>query len=410
MSEHFVIVGAGQAGGQAAATLRQKGFKGRLTLVGGEPYLPYQRPPLSKKFLAGALPVERLLLKPASFFADRDITVQLATRARSVDLPAQRLTLSDGKILPYDQLLLAVGSKVRRLAISGSDLKGIHYLRNIADVIRIQEDLVPGKRLVLIGGGYIGLEVAAVAVQMGLQVTVIEAQDRIMARVVSPQVSEFFAGRHQSAGVKLIVNTAAQAFVGDGRVTGVITDKAGQVPCDLVIAGVGVLPETDLAEDAGLVCDNGITVDEFCRTSAANVFAAGDCTNHPNALLGQRVRLESVANAAEQSRIAAANMLGEATPYDQLPWFWSEQYELKLQIAGLAQPGHQRVVRGKPEGGSFAVFYHADGLVTATEAVNRPRAFMAGKRLISAAAPISAATLASTDRSMTQITREALEK
>jgi 3-phenylpropionate/trans-cinnamate dioxygenase ferredoxin reductase subunit len=410
MSEHFVIVGAGQAGSQAVATLRSKGFTGRLTLIGKEAYLPYQRPPLSKKFLAGELAIERLLLKPAAFYADRDITVRLDATADSLDLHARTLTLDSGETIAYEKLLLTTGSRVRRLTIPGHDLPGIHYLRNIADVIGIQRDLKPGQRLLLVGGGYIGLEVAAVAVQLGLQVTVLEALDRLMARVVSPAVSAFFQRRHEAAGVTIVSQARATGFVGRHEVTGVQTDSVGQVPCDLVIAGIGVEPEIALAEQAGLRCDNGICVDEFCRTSDPHVFAAGDCTSHPSIQLGRRLRLESVANALAQGRAAALNMLESKVLYDELPWFWSDQYELKLQIAGLAQQDHQQVMRGEPAEGSFAVFYLADGRMTAVEAVNRPRAFMAGKKLISAGAPVSEHALAQTDRTMHDIAREALER
>jgi 3-phenylpropionate/trans-cinnamate dioxygenase ferredoxin reductase subunit len=407
MSEHFVILGAGQAGAQAAATLRQRGFAGRLTLVGSEPYPPYQRPPLSKKFLAGKLPLERMLIKPESFYAAREIDLLLDTTAETLHLESRGIALSNGHRLAYDKLLLALGSKVRRLAVPGHELSGVHYLRTVADVQRIRAELTAGKRLVIVGGGYIGLEVAAITAQLGLEVTVVEAAERLMARVVSPLVSEYYQARHATAGVAVRCNRAVTAFSGTERVEAVHTAAGDELGCDMVIAGIGVLPVTALAERAGIACADGIQVDEFTRTSATNVFAAGDCTNHPNSLLGRRCRLESVQNAADQGKAAALNMLGDRLPYAPLPWFWSDQYELKLQIAGIPSGAEQQVLRGEPAADSFAVFYLADGKVIAVEAVNRPRAFMAGKKLIAGRARVSSAQLANTDQPLTDLTRQA---
>ncbi len=408
MSEHFVIVGAGQAGVQAAATLRQKGFDGQLTLIGDEPYHPYQRPPLSKKFLAGELSIERLLIRPPRFFADKDINLLLNTRVQALELQTRRLLLGDGRTLGYDKLLLALGSRPRRLAVPGHDLSGIHYLRNIDDVVAIRRDLQPGRQLVVVGGGYIGLEVAAIAIQLGLQVTVIEALDRLMARVVSPVVSRFYQQRHEAAGVTVRCDTPVAAFTGGKKVSGVRTAGGAEFPCDLVIAGIGVAPETRLAASAGLACDNGISVDELARTTNPRVFAAGDCTSHPNAALGRRIRLESVQNASDQAKAAALNMLGASTAYTELPWFWSDQYDLKLQIAGLARSDCQQVIRGEVREGSFAVLHLADGRLLATEAVNRSRAFIASKKLIVAGVSVDPAALAATDRSLADVAREAL--
>ncbi len=406
MSEHFVILGAGQAGAQAAATLRQRGFAGRLTLVGSEPYPPYQRPPLSKKFLAGELSLERMLIKPERFYAARGIDLLLNTTAEALHLDARKIALSKGPPLAYDKLLLTLGSEVRRLPVCGHELAGVHYLRTVADVQRIRADLRAGQRLVVVGGGYIGLEVAAIAVQLGLDVTVVEATERLMARVVSPLVSEYFQARHAAAGVAVRCNTAVTAFSGTERVETVHTAAGDELACDVVIAGIGVLPVTALAERAGIDCADGIRVDEFTRTSTTDVFAAGDCTNHPNSMLARRVRLESVQNAADQGKAAALNMLGDRQPYTQLPWFWSDQYGLKLQIAGIPSGAEQQVLRGEPAADAFAVFYLADGQVMAVEAVNRPRAFMAGKKLIASRARVSAAQLADTDRPLTELARQ----
>jgi 3-phenylpropionate/trans-cinnamate dioxygenase ferredoxin reductase component len=393
MTEHLLIVGGGQAAAQAVQTMRQQGFAGAITLLCDEPYVPYQRPPLSKKYLAGELPRERLFLRPASFYADKGVTLELGRRVVELDLAAHAVRLDDGRQVRYDRLLLATGSSVRKLALPGADLNGVHYLRTIADVDAITAALAPGARVLLVGAGYIGLEVAAVAAQRGFAVTVLEALDRVMARVVAPEVSAFYDRYHRDRGVAIYLGAAVREFHGTGRVAAVEIADGRRFDCDVVIAGIGVVPNVALAQAAGLPCDNGIVVDEFARTRDPDVFAAGDCTNQPNALLGRRVRLESVPNAIHQAKVAAAGMLGAPTAYAEVPWFWSDQYDLKLQIAGLSEGYEDVVVRGDPTTRSFAAYYLAAGRIIAVDAVNSPHDFMNGKKLVAAGARISAAAI-----------------
>ena len=385
MAETVVIAGAGHAAGQVVATLKQKKHAGRIVLIGDEPYLPYQRPPLSKKFLAGEMPAERLYFKPASFYADDAVEVMLDTRVAALDADAKTVTTADDTVIAYDKLVIATGSRVRKLPVPGADLAGVHYLRTIADVDALRAEFDSGSRLVVVRAGYIGLEVAAVSRQLGLDVTVIEMADRVMSRVVSPPVSEFYEREHRGQGVDLRLATGLSEFVGeDGRVTAVVTAAGETLPADFVLVGVGIEPVTELAAGAGLAVDDGIVVDDHCRTSAADIYAVGDCTRHPNAIYGRELRLESVHNALEQAKTAASNIVGDDISYAQVPWFWSDQYDLKLQIAGLSQGYDETVLRGDPAARSFACCYLADGILIAVDAINAPRDFMQAKPLIAA--------------------------
>jgi 3-phenylpropionate/trans-cinnamate dioxygenase ferredoxin reductase subunit len=409
MSETIVIVGAGHAAGQAAASLRQKKFAGRIVIIGDEPYVPYQRPPLSKKFLAGELDEKRLQFKPENFYPDHDIEMRLSTRVTAIDPHEKFVRLDDDSTLHYDKLLLTTGSRVRKLPIPGSDLAGIHYLRSIEDVLAIQKDFREGAKLVIVGAGYIGLEVAAVAVKRGIDVTVLETEDRAMNRVVAPEISTFFQKLHKEAGVKIEFGRMVQEFRGTDSVTEVLCADGHVVPADSCIVGIGILPNIDLAEAAGLECDNGIVVDEFARTSAADIYAAGDCTRHPNALLGISLRLESVHNALEQAKTAATTMCGELQPYSQIPWFWSDQYDVKLQIVGLSNDYDQLVIRGDQDAHSFAAFYLKKGKILAIDAINRPREFMLGKKLVAAHAHFDPAELADESVDFKSLATAALE-
>jgi 3-phenylpropionate/trans-cinnamate dioxygenase ferredoxin reductase subunit len=377
----FVIVGASHASVQAIDTLRREGHDGAIVLVGDEPYLPYNRPPLSKKFLAGEMERERLLLRSPQFYEQNHVETRLGLRVTAIDRTDQRLRLSDGGELRYDKLLLCIGSRPRLLEVPGYDLQGIHYLRTIADVEAIRTDLAGAKKLVVVGAGYIGLEAAASARHLGLDVTVLEMADRPMNRVVAPELSTFYTRRHEREGVRILCNTSVTSFEGEGRVRAV-TCGDREFPADVVIVGVGILPESTLAASAGIRCENGIVVDEQCRTSDPNVFAAGDCTFHPSVRYGRRVRLESVDNAVEQARTAAANMCGKPARHEHVPWFWSDQYDVKLQIAGLSQGYDQAIVRGDPDSGHFALYYLAEGELLAVDAVNSPKDFMTGKKWI----------------------------
>jgi 3-phenylpropionate/trans-cinnamate dioxygenase ferredoxin reductase subunit len=387
MYEQIVIAGGGQAAVQAADTLRRKGFAGKLLLVGEEPWLPYQRPPLSKKYLAGSLERERLTIRPAQFFAEHDVQAHVGRRVTDIARREQHVRLDDGLVLPYDALLLATGSRPRRLGLPGSDLQGVHYLRTIADADRIRAESAPGRRMLIVGGGYIGLEVAATARERGMEVTVLEMADRVMNRVTCPEVSAFYAAEHARQGVRIRCNETVRALHADarsGRVRSVLTEQGGEYPADIVLIGVGVAPADELARAAGLECENGVVTDAHCRSSDEAIYAAGDCASHLNRQYGRHLRLESVDNAFEQGTTAALNLLGTPTPHDKLPWFWSDQYDLKLIIVGVAHGYDTVVMRGAPAARSFSACYLRDGELIAIDSINAPKDQMAARKLISA--------------------------
>ena len=378
----IVIVGGGHAAGQGSASLRQSGYEGELVVVCDEPHIPYQRPPLSKQYLAGEHGLDRVYLRPEAFYQGRSIEIYGGRRATEIDVKAKTLVLDDASTLTYDKLLLATGARVRKLDIPGGALPGVHYLRNIADADNIKADMASGRRITIVGGGYIGLEVASVAVQAGLSVTVLEMEDRILKRVASAEMSAFYHALHTDAGVDIRTSASAQRFAGTERVDLVVCADGTEVPSDLVVVGVGIVPNIELAQSAGLACENGILVDERCATSASDIYAAGDCTNHPNPILKRRLRLESVPNAMEQSRVAAANLAGKDKVYANVPWFWSDQYDLKLQMVGFSTDGNSHVVRGDPATRKFVMFHLKDDVLTAADAVNTPREFMACRQLV----------------------------
>lgn len=408
MSDPIVIVGAGQAAGQAIVSLRQEGFDGPITLVGDEAYIPYQRPPLSKKFLSGEMGLERVYLKPEAFFADQGVELCLGRRAVTLNRTGRSIALDDGSALTYSKLLLTTGSRVRRLPVPGEGLEGVHYLRTVADVLAIRGALTPGCRLVIVGAGYIGLEVTAVAARMGAQVTVLEMETRVLARVTAPAMSTFFEREHRAQGVDIRLQTRVQGFTDDGtgKLAGIECADGSRIEADLAIVGIGILPNVELAEAAGLPCDNGIVVDEHAQTADPDIFAAGDCANHPNDLVGKRIRLESVQNAIDQAKAAAAAMCGNPRPYTEVPWFWSDQYDLKLQIAGLAEGYDDTVVRGNPEDRAFAMFYLKDGVLIAVDAVNAVPEFMIGRKMIGARARVLPERLADLSLSMKDLGKE----
>ena len=389
----FVVVGGGHAAGQAVARMRQNGYEGEIILIGEEPYVPYQRPPLSKQYLAGELPIERVLLRPAQFYADKGIGLRLSERVASIDLAARRVLLEGGESYSYSKLLLATGGRARKLPLPGCDHPAIHYLRGIQDVDAIREKVFPGARLAIVGGGYIGLEVASVGIKLGVEVTVLEMESRVLARVTSERMSAYYESLHSGRGVKIVTGARAVGFSE--------TDKGVRIECsdgqareaDIVIIGAGIVPNVELAKQAGLACDNGILVDESGAASDPNVFAAGDCTNHPNPLLGRRLRLESVPNAMEQARVSADNMCDKPASYVAIPWFWSDQYELKLQMAGFSAHADEEVTRGDPQENAFAVFYLKSGRVQAVESVNSAREFMAARKLIESGTQVDACRL-----------------
>ena len=404
MTEQIVIAGAGHAAGQVVATLKQQKFAGKIVLIGDEPFLPYQRPPLSKKYLSGEMPPERLYVKPPSFYDDPQIEIRLNTRVVAVHRDDHRVAVNTGDDIHYDKLVLALGSRVRQMPVPGAELAGIHYLRDIADVDAIRAEMDQNRNLLIVGAGYIGLEVAAVARQSGLDVTVVEMAERVMSRVVSPEISDFYQIEHAARGVNLRLATGISAFRGDARVDSVETSDGEQIPADFVVVGVGILPNTELAAEAGLAIDNGIVVDDRCQTSDPDIFAIGDCSMHPNAIYDRPLRLESVQNALEQAKTAASNICGKEAHYSEVPWFWSDQYDLKLQIAGLSDGYDSVVIRGNPADRSFACLYLRDGVLIATDAVNAPRDFVQSKALIAARARIDPEILSDNDVQLKEMT------
>ena len=392
-----VIVGAGHAGGTAAALLRQQGWTGPITLVGEEPLAPYQRPPLSKAWLKGEAEAGSLLLKPDSFYPDKDIALPLNRKVTGLDRGRKTVTLSDNSTLIYDKLILATGARPRRLPVPGADLDGVLELRNAADADRLKSLLHPGRRLAIIGAGYVGLEVAASARTLGAEVVVIEREPRLLARVACPVLSDFFLGLHRGHGVAFELGASITAIESsDGVHVGAVRLADGRtLSCDAALVGIGAEPDCSLAASAGLDCGGGIIVDGAALTSDPDIYAIGDCTMRPVPLYGCSVRLESVPNALEQAKQAVADLCGAKPPAPEVPWFWSDQYDIKLQIAGLAIGAVNVVIRGEPAQSRFAVFHlDADMRVQAVEAVNAVPEFMTGRQLIASRQAVTRAKLA----------------
>ncbi len=400
MTDGVVVVGAGQAAGELAFRLRQAGYTGRVTLVGAEAHLPYQRPPLSKAYLSGAVQAEALMLRSDAAYAKADIHFIGNTQVTTLDPTAHNVTLQDGRTLGYEKLVLATGGRARRLTCPGNNLAGVYVLRTLDDVLAIRAHFHPGQKLVIIGGGYIGLEVAAVAIKHGLVVTVLEAAPRLLARVAGAEISAFYDRAHRQAGVDIHTGAAVTSLhpstENPDHVGAVELSDGTSFPCDFVLAGIGLIPNVELAEAAGLPIGNGILVDEYCRTTDPDVLSIGDCANHPNALMGRRLRLESVPNAIEQARVAAETICGRLSPYAATPWFWSDQYDLKLQAVGLAEGHDEVVIRGDMQTRAFTVFYLRQGIIIATDSVNRPADFMAARKLVGNAVRAEAGVLADT--------------
>lgn len=393
-TERTVILGAGQAGGETATWLRQLGYKGGITLVGEEPHPPYRRPALSKGYLSGAQPMAGLLLRPAAAYDGLGIVLRTGTRAIAIDRAGHTVTLSDGETLRYDRLVLALGGRARRLALPGTEASNLLYLRGLDDADAIRRHLLPGKRMVVVGGGYIGLEVAATAVKAGLDVTVLEAAPRLLARVAEPDLSAFFETLHRDAGVSVRTSAIVDGvdLAGD-RITAVRCGDAC-IPADVVVVGIGLVPNTELAEAAGLAVDNGILVDGNARSDDPDVFAVGDCANHLNPWLGGRARIESVPSASELARAAAGIIAGSPKPVSSVPWFWSEQFDVKLQMVGFPGAYDSVVRRGPPGGRSFSLFYRLGDRLQAVACVNRPQDFPVARELVMRRAATADAALA----------------
>ncbi|MEM9618978.1 MAG: FAD-dependent oxidoreductase [Pseudomonadota bacterium] len=385
MTERVLIIGGGHAAGQCAASLRQKGWAGEIVIAGEESYLPYQRPPLSKAYLAGAMTAERLAFKPGAFYEKENIILKPGWKATEIDRASKQVVFENASSIDYDFLVLATGARVRELECAGIDLKGIGYLRSIEDTDNLKKNFREGAALIVVGAGYIGLEVAAVAVKHGLKVTVLEIGERVMARVTSPTVSNYFAKLHRRHGVDLRLGVGVTGFEGDKHVNEVILSDGTRRVCDMAVVGVGVIPNDDLAREAGLETNDGVLVDEFTRTKDPSVFAVGDCTRHPSRYFGGLLRLESVHNALEQGKTAASAICGNDVVYDQAPWFWSDQYDIKLQTVGICTGRYdEEVVRGDPDADSFSVFYLKGEKLVAVDSVNAPTDHMIARRLIGA--------------------------
>ncbi|WP_432470982.1 NAD(P)/FAD-dependent oxidoreductase [Amphritea sp. HPY] len=394
---HVVIIGGGHAGSQLISSLRQHKFSGRITLIADEKALPYNRPSLSKDFLSGEKTEHQIALLPDAVFASDNINCMLNTTVTQLNPNSNSIRLSDGSNLNYDYLVIATGSVPRQLDIPGSDLKGIHYLKTLNDAKNLQADIKNANKMVVVGGGYIGLEIAATARKKGLDVTILEMAPRILQRVVAPEVSDFFMRIHTEQDVNIVTNISAQAFKGRSHVKQVVASDGQSFNADIVVIGVGVIPNDALAHAAGLVCDNGILVNEYCQTTQDNIFATGDCTNHFNQVYGRRVRLESVQNAVDQAKTIASCIVGNKKAYNSIPWFWSSQYNLKLQIAGLSQGYDQLVIRGDATSDSVSFFYLKERRVIACDAVNQVSDFMSSKKLIERKIIVDPAQLISTE-------------
>ncbi len=388
MTDSIVIVGGGHAAAEAVTALRKKGWAGGITLIGDEPSLPYHRPPLSKAYFKGEVEHEKLLIRSKVVYENAQVDLKLGTRVTRIDREARCLELSEGGSVAYSKLMIATGTRARKIPVEGAGSSNIHYLRTLADVDRIKAQLPPNGRLLIVGAGYIGLEVAASAVQQGINVTVLEAMDRVLARVTSPMVSAYFQKRHADSGVNIRLNSRLvrfDEFIRDGRpcVKAVMYDGC-EHEFDSAIVGIGVLPNSELAKVAGLNCDNGVLVNEFNQTSDPQIYAVGDCCNFYSLLYERDIRLESVPNALEQAKVAVLSMLGENVSYDSVPWFWSDQYDIKLQTAGLLAGYDDYVVRGDAASDKFSVFYLKQGRLIAMDAINSPADFMVSKKLIAA--------------------------
>jgi 3-phenylpropionate/trans-cinnamate dioxygenase ferredoxin reductase subunit len=377
-----IVIGAGQAATEFAVALRAGGFAEPIRIIGDEPYFPYQRPPLSKDFLSGKSPYEKLMLRPESFWHEQKIEFELGRAVASIDRPGRSVVLRDGRTFAYDTLVIASGTRARMPPLPGIELPGVHTLRRIDDVKQLRPSLDAAKRVAIVGGGYIGLEVAAVARSEGRDVIVIEAEDRVMKRVTCADVSAFYEAMHRRHGVDIRLGCKLEAIEGDGRAGGLRLGGGERIAADLVLVSTGARPNDEFAAEAGIACEDGILVDEFSRTSDERVYAIGDCTRFPSRRYGRKVRLECVQNAFDQAKAAAAAIVGKGAPYDPVPWFWSDQYDVKFQSAGLSVGHDDARVVGDPAAGHFSVEYRKGGKLIAVDAINDARAYMMGRKRI----------------------------
>ena len=380
--QKIIIIGGGQAGCQTATSLRASGFLGEISIYCSENYLPYQRPPLSKKFLLGELDKERLFFKPEKFYRDNNINFFLNSYVTNIEKENKKIFLNNNEEDSYDKLVIATGTKPREIEVDKDSAKNIFYLRSIDDVLEIKSKLQSSKKVAIIGGGYIGLEVAAILKKLGLSVTIIEMAGRILERVTSQVISDFYTKIHNEAGVEILINTSVESIIKGTKNMEILTNS-GSIYADFIVVGIGVIPCDELASESGLKVQNGVLVNEFCETSERDIYSAGDCTVHPNFYYNKDIRLESVHNAIEQGKTVASSIMNKKEAYNQIPWFWSDQYDLKLQIAGLCFDYDDIIVRGNSDDRSFAVFYMKDNYMIASDCVNRPGEHMMSRKIIS---------------------------
>jgi 3-phenylpropionate/trans-cinnamate dioxygenase ferredoxin reductase subunit len=385
----IVVIGSGQAAVQAVMSLKRNEFSGSIKIIGEEDHLPYQRPPLSKDFLLEGYRPERVSLKKIEFYEENGVDLILGKRAESIDASLKEIVLSGEIKINYDQLILATGSRVRKLNVPGSDKKGLYYLRDLDDANALKQRLKKSKQMVIVGAGYIGLEVASVAASLGVEVTVIEMANRVMNRTVDPVISSYYQKLHESHGVKIHLDNGLKEFEGDDSVTAVLCSDGLRLEANLVVIGAGVLPNQEIAMEAGLECNNGIMVNEYGETSNEHVYACGDCTNHPNKGLNTRLRLESVHNAMEQSKTVASTIMGNREPYDQVPWFWSDQYDHKLQLVGISGEHDEVIMRGSESEQKFLLFYLKNSVLIAVNAINSSKEFLICRKLVANKVKIS---------------------
>ena len=399
-SRIFVIIGASQAGGWIAKTLRAEGFKGRVVLIGEEKYLPYERPPLSKDALLGEAELDSTYFWPPETYPELNFETMLGVRATAIDRAAKQVTLDNGDVLAYDRLAITTGTRPRRLPIDGGDLAGVHYLRTMDDTLAIQADAKNGAVALIVGGGWIGLEVAATLSKLGCKSVVVEFADRLCGRAVTPEISAWMLDFHKGHGIDVRLNTGVERFEGDGALQRAILSDGDTIVCTLAVVGIGVLPNVEIAAEAGIEIDNGIKVDDLCRTSDPKIFSAGDVTNHPNALLGKRIRLESWENAQNQGIAAGKSMLDKGESYSEIPWFWSDQHDANIQMIGLPEAWDEVATRGDTGDNEFMTIYLKDSKIIGAISVNNPRDLRFAKRLMQAGKPVSATDIADTSIKM----------
>ncbi len=386
-NKDIVIIGAGHSAGQAIISLKQKKYLGKITVIGDEPWYPYQRPPLSKSFLSGDIDRERLYVKPVQYFDDLNINFQFNTHVERI-IPEKNIVQTRDCDFSFDKLIISTGARPRKLNINGVSLKKIFYLRRINDAENIRSSLKKNKSIVIIGAGYIGLEVAAIAIKFGMNVTVIETQDRVMSRVVSKEISNFYQTEHEKNGVKFIFNKKVVSFKGDKNVKQVVLSDQKCIKTDVVLIGIGAIPNTEIVNHTKIKTDNGILVDNKCCTREKDIYAIGDCANHWSSIFHKNIRLESVQNALDQAKIAVDNICGVNSIYDTVPWFWSDQYKFKLQIAGISEGYDKTIIRGDKEKKSFSCLYLKNKILIATDSINKPKDFIQSKKIIAEKIPL----------------------